>query len=67
MGRLSRRQFVVGVSAAGVGLLAGCGPLLTYGSLCRQQGRSLLDFLMAAGEAVRQGPAAPSLLPTRLG
>ena len=43
MGRLSRRQFVGG--AAGVGLLAGCGPLLTYGSLCRQQGRSLLDFL----------------------
>jgi hypothetical protein len=45
MGRLSRRQFVVGAGAAGARLLAGCGPLLTYGSLCRQQGRSLLDFL----------------------
>ena len=42
MSRLSRRLFVLGAGAAGLGLLAGCGRLLTDGSLCRQQGRSLL-------------------------
>jgi transposase len=38
--------------------------LLTVAATCRQQGRPLLDFLVAAGEAVRRGTAAPSLLPT---
>jgi transposase len=41
--------------------------LLTVAATCRQQGRSLLDFLVAAGEAALQGSAAPSLLPTRSG
>jgi transposase len=37
--------------------------LLTVVATCRQQGRSLLDFLVAAGEAALQGTAVPSLLP----
>jgi transposase len=37
--------------------------LLTVVVTCRQQGRHLLDFLVAAGEAALQGSAAPSLLP----
>ena len=37
--------------------------LLTVVATCRQQGRHLLDFLVAAGEAALQGTAAPSLLP----
>jgi transposase len=37
--------------------------LLTVAATCRQQGRPLLDFLVAAGEAALQGTAAPSLLP----
>jgi transposase len=37
--------------------------LLTVVATCRQQGRSLLDFLVAAGEAALRGTAAPSLLP----
>jgi transposase len=37
--------------------------LLTVAATCRQQGRRLLDILVAAGEAVLQGTAAPSLLP----
>jgi transposase len=37
--------------------------LLTVVATCRQQGRRLLDFLVAAGEAALQGTAAPSLLP----
>ena len=40
--------------------------LLTAVATCRQQGRSLLDFLVAAGEAALQGTAAPSLLPAHL-
>src|SRR3954454_22372168 len=39
--------------------------LLTVVATCRQQGRPLLAFLVAAGEAALQGTAAPSLLPTR--
>ena len=38
--------------------------LLTVVATCRQQGRGLLDFLVAAGEAALQGTAPPSLLPT---
>jgi transposase len=41
--------------------------LLTVAATCRQQGRPLLDFLVATGEAALQGTAAPTLLPTRLG
>jgi transposase len=41
--------------------------LLTVAATCRQQGRRLLDFLLAAGKAALQGTAAPSLLPSRLG
>jgi transposase len=41
--------------------------LLTVVATCRQQGRPLLAFLVAAGEAVLQGTAAPSLLPSRAG
>jgi transposase len=41
--------------------------LLTVAATCRQQGRALLDFLVAAGEAALHGTAAPSLLPTAPG
>jgi transposase len=41
--------------------------LLTVVATCRQQGRPLLDFLVAAGEAALQGTAVPSLLPARQG
>ncbi len=41
--------------------------LLTVVATCRQQGRSLLDFLMAAAQAALQGTAAPSLLPAGQG
>jgi transposase len=37
--------------------------LLTVVATCRQQGRPLLDLLVAAGEAALQGLAPPSLLP----
>jgi transposase len=36
--------------------------LLTVAATCRQQGRRLLDILVAAGEAAAQGLPAPSLL-----
>ena len=41
--------------------------LLTVVATCRQQGRPLLEFLIAAGEAALQGTAAPSLLSARWG
>jgi transposase len=41
--------------------------LLTVAAACRQQSRPLLDFLVAAGEAVVQGTAVPSLLPAPQG
>jgi hypothetical protein len=41
--------------------------LLTMVASCRQQGRPLLDFLVAAGEAALQGIVAPSLLPAHQG
>ena len=41
--------------------------LLTAAATGRQQGRHLLDFLVAAGEAVLRGAAAPSLLPALQG
>jgi transposase len=41
--------------------------LLTVVATCRQQGRSPLDFLVATGEAVLRGIAAPSLLPAHQG
>jgi transposase len=37
--------------------------LLTVVATCRQQGRPLLDFLVAAGEAAFRGHRSPSLLP----
>jgi transposase len=37
--------------------------LLTVEATSRQQGRSLLDFLVAAGDAALEGTVAPSLLP----
>jgi transposase len=37
--------------------------LLTVVASCRQQGRSVLDLLAAAGEAALQRTLAPSLLP----
>jgi transposase len=40
--------------------------LLTVVATCRQQGRGLMDFLVAAGEAAILWSAAPSLLPIRL-
>ena len=46
-------------SAAGSRFAAG---ILTVAATCRQQGRSLLAFLVAAGQAVLQGTARPSLL-----
>jgi transposase len=41
--------------------------LLSVAAICRQQGRSLLDFLIAASAATLRGITAPSLLPTRSG
>jgi transposase len=41
--------------------------LLTTVATCRQQGRPLLAFLVAAGEAALRATAAPSLLPVRPG
>ena len=41
--------------------------LLTVLATCRQQGRPLLDFLVAAGEAVLRGIPPPSLLPALQG
>jgi transposase len=41
--------------------------LRTVVATCRQQGRALLDFLVAAGEAALHGTAAPSLLPAGQG
>ena len=41
--------------------------MMTVVATCKQQGRRLLDFLVAAGEAVLQGTAAPSLLPVSQG
>jgi transposase len=41
--------------------------LLTMAASCRRQGRPLLAFLVAAGEAALQGTAAPSLLPAPRG
>jgi hypothetical protein len=40
--------------------------LLTVAT-CRQQGRRLLKFLVAAGDAALQGTVAPSLLPRQRG
>jgi transposase len=37
--------------------------LLTVVATCRQQGRPLLDFLVAAGVAALPGSPPPSLLP----
>jgi transposase len=41
--------------------------LLTVVAICRQQGRRLLDFLVAAGEAALWGIPPPSLLPVAQG
>jgi transposase len=41
--------------------------LLTVVATCRQQGRRLLDFLWAAGEADLQGSPPPSLIPALQG
>jgi transposase len=41
--------------------------LLTVVASCRQQERSVLDLLVAAGEAALQGTGAPSLLRARIG
>jgi transposase len=41
--------------------------LLTVVATCRQQGRSLLDFLIGAGEAALRGSSPPSLLPAPRG
>jgi len=38
--------------------------LLTMVASCRQQGRPLLEFLVAAGEAAVHGTTPPALLPT---
>jgi transposase len=41
--------------------------LLTVAATCQQQGRPLLDLLVAASEAALHGTAAPSLLPAPQG
>jgi transposase len=41
--------------------------LLTVAATCRQQGRSLLAFLVAAGEATLRGSSPPSLIPASQG
>ncbi len=38
--------------------------IMTVAATCKQQGRSLLDFLVAATTAARLGLPPPSLLPT---
>jgi transposase len=37
--------------------------ILTVAATCRQQGRNVLDYLVAACEAHARGERAPSLLP----
>jgi hypothetical protein len=37
--------------------------LLTVSATCRQQGRELLGFLVAANQAARLGTLPPSLIP----
>jgi hypothetical protein len=37
--------------------------ILTVAATCRQQGRSVLEYLVAACEAHARGVPAPSLLP----
>jgi hypothetical protein len=39
--------------------------MLTVAATCRQQGRSVLEYLVAAVEATARGETAPSLLPSR--
>jgi transposase len=41
--------------------------LLTVAATCRQQGRQLLEFLVAMGEAASHGSPPPSLLPSPSG
>jgi transposase len=41
--------------------------LLTVAASCRQQGRPLLDFLVAAGEAALRGSLSPSLIAVQRG
>ncbi len=41
--------------------------LLTVVASCRQQGRPLVEFLVAAGEAALRGSPPPSLLSTPQG
>jgi transposase len=41
--------------------------LLTVVATCRQQGRPLLGFLMAVGEAALRGIPPPSLIPAPQG
>jgi transposase len=41
--------------------------ILTVVATCRQHGRPLLDFLVAAGEAALRGISSPSLLPAPRG
>jgi transposase len=43
------------------------GQLLTMIASCRPQGRRLLDFLLAAGEATLRGRRPPSLIPALQG
>jgi hypothetical protein len=37
--------------------------MLTVAATCRQQGRNVLEYLVAACEAEARGEQAPSLLP----
>jgi transposase len=37
--------------------------ILTVAATCRQQGRALLEFVVATGEAAVRGSPSPSLLP----
>jgi hypothetical protein len=65
--QLRRATLVVALAASALVSPAGyrfAERLLTVIASCRQQGRRLLDFLVAAGEAALRGTAAPSLLPT---
>ena len=41
--------------------------LLTVSATCRQQGRGLLGFLVAANQAARRGTLPPSLIPSSQG
>ena len=66
MGRVSA-ELLVSPKQSGVQRSHAAERLLIVVATCQQQGRRLLDFLVAAGEAALQETAAPSLFPALQG